>query len=45
MSRKASGKAEHTCIDVAEQSRRFPYDVTAQAWILERRWPLPGARA
>ncbi len=37
MSRKASGKSNRTCISVVEQSRRFPDDMTAEAWYLAHR--------
>ena len=37
MSRKASGKSNRTGISVVEQSRRFPDDMTAEAWYLAHR--------
>ena len=45
MSRKAFGKSHRTCISMAELSCRFPIDAVAAAWIFERRWLAPGARA
>ena len=37
MSRKAPGKSHRTGISMVEQSRRFPDDMTAEAWYLAHR--------
>ena len=39
MSRKAPGKSNRTGISMRELFRRFPDDATAEAWLIEQRWP------
>ena len=40
MSQKAPGKSHRTGISMVELFRRFPDDATAEAWFIERRWPI-----
>ena len=39
MSRKAPDKSNRTGISMRELFRRFPDDATAEAWLIEQRWP------
>ena len=39
MSKKATGKSHRTGISMVELFRRFPDDATAEAWLIEQRWP------
>ena len=39
MSKKAPGKSHRTGISMHELFRRFPNDATAEAWLIEQRWP------
>ena len=39
MSKKAPGKSHRTGISMRELFRRFPDDATAEAWLIEQRWP------
>ena len=39
MSKKAPGKSHRTGINMVELFRRFPDDATAEAWLIEQRWP------
>ena len=39
MSRKAPGKSHRNGISLIEIMRKFPDDATAEAWLIEQRWP------